>query len=56
MPTAWKTTIENLLSDEGKRRDLGERASRYTALHYHWDTISLRYVEVLEKTLKIKAS
>ncbi len=54
--TAWKTAIENLLSDERKRRDLGERASRYTREHYHWDTISLRYVEVLEKTLKIKAS
>ncbi len=54
--TAWKTAIEDLLTDEGKRRDLGERASRYTQEHYHWDTISLRYVEALEKTLKIKVS
>lgn len=45
---AFKQAIENLLGDETKRHELGERAKHYTSEHFHWNTISHDYVTTLE--------
>ncbi|MFZ1626774.1 MAG: glycosyltransferase family 4 protein [Candidatus Moraniibacteriota bacterium] len=46
------TKINAFLTDDQKRRDFGERSSRYTREHYHWNTLSKRYIELLEDFMK----
>jgi len=48
--TAWKNAIGELLHIPGLRSSLGEKAHAYTLSNYHWQRISLLYIDVLEKT------
>lgn len=47
--TTWVETLTPLITDEDKRRMLGERAAHYTKEHFHWDQISERYVSALSR-------
>lgn len=41
--------INALLVDDIRRKDFGEKARQYTLEHFHWDAISDRYLETLQK-------
>jgi phosphatidylinositol alpha-1,6-mannosyltransferase len=49
---AFVTAILSLITDENKRRSLGERAVHYTEAHYHWSIIARLYIEALESFIK----
>lgn len=49
---AWAGAITTLAQDEHGRRDLGDRASQFTLDHYHWDSISQKYVTTFERFLE----
>lgn len=44
--------IHWLLEDDVRRQAFGERARAYTIDHFHWNTISDRYLETLQKINK----
>lgn len=48
-PRRFAAAIVTLLSDERKRQEAGERARKYTAEHYSWDTSARRYLEELKQ-------
>ncbi|OGI14146.1 MAG: hypothetical protein A3E38_00935 [Candidatus Moranbacteria bacterium RIFCSPHIGHO2_12_FULL_54_9] len=49
---AFEEAIMPLVENEAKRRDLGERAFRYTETHYHWNIVARLYIEALSALTK----
>jgi len=50
--SAWQSTLVKLIDNTAAREALGARARTYTEAHYHWQTISQKYVSALEKIMK----
>lgn len=50
-----KQVIENLMTNDTLRQELGERARLYTHEHFHWHTISRNYVKALEQIIEHSA-
>ncbi|MBP9728428.1 MAG: glycosyltransferase family 4 protein [Candidatus Moranbacteria bacterium] len=49
---AWSGAITSLAKNDRDRHDLGTRAAKYTLDHYHWDSISQKYVTAFERFLQ----
>ncbi len=49
----YVTKITWLLEDETRRKAFGEQARTFTIERFHWDTISNRYLETLEKIKRV---
>jgi len=49
-------TIATLLKNEGKRREIGERAKKFVALNCTWDKCAGRYLDELKKLCKYRSS
>ena len=47
----WTRKIEHLLSDREERRAFGDRARKYTARHFNWETISTCYLGIIQETV-----
>ena len=50
--SAWADKINDVLSDEGFRKEFGEKARRYVVENYSWEKISLKYLEEIERVAK----
>jgi glycosyltransferase involved in cell wall biosynthesis len=48
-PRRFAAAIEMLLTNERKRQEAGERARKFTAEHYSWDTSARRYLQELQQ-------
>lgn len=53
-PSSFVSAINNLLSDETKRKQFGAQAKRFTREHYHWEKISAQYIDILAKASKLQ--
>ncbi len=48
---AWLAKINELLADDGFRREFGERARNYVIENYSWEKIARRYLKEIEKVI-----
>jgi phosphatidylinositol alpha-1,6-mannosyltransferase len=46
---AWIAKINELLSDDGFRKEFGEKAARYVKENYSWEIIAKRYLEEINR-------
>lgn len=54
--TDWKKTVENLLTDETRRKQITERARRYNHDHFDWSIIGKRYADIIQDTVESVAN
>ena len=48
----YKRAIRELLINQEKRRDLGDKGRNYTISNYSWEVIAKRYFEVFQETVQ----
>jgi phosphatidylinositol alpha-1,6-mannosyltransferase len=51
-PKRFAAAVKALLTDERPRQDTGERARKFTAEHFGWDTAAGHYLEELHQLLR----
>ena len=49
---AWVKKIEEVLADDGFRKEFGEKCCQFVINNYSWDKIAQRYLEEIKKTIQ----
>jgi glycosyltransferase involved in cell wall biosynthesis len=51
---AFVTTILDLLADDKRREELGQKAREFVRSRYSWDIIARRYLQVFMKVIQVR--